>query len=453
MRELRAKRVTILGLGKSGVAAARLCVREGAIVTGTDSRSREQLGVVANELESLGVRLVLGGHREEDFTGADLVVKSPGVKPSIPELVAARTAGVPMIGEVELCAPWLVGPIVAITGTNGKSTTTALTGHLLATAGLRVFVGGNLGTPVAEQVLAGGRLDATVLELSSYQIDDLDQFRCDVAAILNLTPDHLERYGTLENYATSKARLLGLLRPRGVAVLNDGNGWTARMRPPAQARVVRFAQAAASGVSVHVEAGRVVRHAPEGAIERYSVTAKTLRGAHNVENAMAAIEAARAAGASPEAVQRGLDTYPGLPHRLESVRVVGGVEWINDSKATNVDSVEKSLQALEGPLHLIAGGKGKGAPYEPLRRLLPGRVARLYTIGEDAPQLERELGDLVPFERAGDIPTAVRRAHEFARPGEVVLLSPACASFDQFRHFEHRGEVFREAVARLSEGA
>ncbi len=450
MRTLKGKRVTILGLGKSGVAAARLCVREGAQVLGTDMRGESDLGPVAAELRALGVTLVLGEHRGGDFTSADVVVKSPGVKPSLPFLVAARMAGVPLIGEVELCAPWLEHPIVGITGTNGKSTTTALTGHLLQAAGLKVFVGGNLGTPVAEQVLSGGPVDATVLELSSYQIDDLDTFRCDVAAVLNLTPDHLERYGTMDNYAASKARLLGLVRDGGTAILNAADGWTSRMKVPGGVRSALFGHGSDSALDLFEASGVMVRRTPEGD-ERYTTQARALRGAHNLENAMAAIEAARLAGASPEAVQRGLDTYPGLPHRIESIRTFAGVEWVNDSKATNVDSVEKSLLAFPGPLHLIMGGKGKGAPYAPLRPLISGRVVRIYTIGEDAPQVERELGDLVPVEPSGDLVTAVKKAHANARGGETVLLSPACASFDQFRHFEHRGDVFRSAVAALGE--
>jgi UDP-N-acetylmuramoylalanine--D-glutamate ligase len=442
------KRVTVLGLGASGAAAARLCVREGARVVGTDTRTVAELGPVAAELSALGVELVLGGHRVEDFTGADLVVKSPGVKPSVPVIAAAREAGVRIIGEVELCAPFLKGPVVAITGTNGKSTTTALVGHLLETAGLKTFVGGNLGTPVAAHVMSGERVEATVLELSSYQIDDLDSFRCDVALVLNLTPDHLERYGTMERYAASKARLLSLVRDGGVAVVNGVDTWTRAMPAPERVMRVPFG---VEGSSLVVRDGEIHRKSSKG-LERYVVRARSLRGAHNLENAMAAIEAARLLGASPAAVQRGLETYPGLAHRIESVRMLDGVEWVNDSKATNVDSVEKSLAAFAGPLHLIAGGLGKGAPYAPLRPLLPGRVVRLYVIGDDAGRLEAELGDLVPVEDCGDLQTAVARARIHAKAGDTVLLSPACASFDQFRSFEHRGGVFCEAVRALGEG-
>lgn len=451
-RELRGRRVVVAGLGRSGVAAAKLLVREGAKVTATDLRSARMLGDVVPQLQALGVTLELEGHRRATFADADLVVKSPGIKPSVPELVLAKESGIEVIGEVELCVPWLDAPVIAITGTNGKSTTTALAGHLLEAAGLEPFVGGNLGTPVAEYVLSGRKAKALVLELSSYQLDDLVDFRCDVACVTNLTPDHLERYGSMEAYAASKERLLSLLKPDGLAVLNASDDWTRSMGVRCESKVAWFGHGPAAEGAIRTRDGHLFDAFSEGGGE-YVVGSPALRGVHNLENAMAAIIAVRRLGATPEAVQRGLDSYPGLPHRIERVRVLDGVEWVNDSKATNVDSVEKSLAAFKGPLHLILGGRGKGTPYLPLRSLLPGRVARLYLIGEEAGRLALELGDLAPVERAGDLETAVLLARGFARPGETVLLSPACASFDQFTSFEHRGEVFRSLVERLSEGA
>lgn len=451
LRELKGKRVVVAGLGRSGVAAVKLLVREGAKVTATDLRGAKSLASVIPELEALGVTLELEGHRAQSFAEADLVVKSPGIKPSVAELVLAKRQGIEVIGEVELCVPWLDAPIVAISGTNGKSTTTALTGHLLVEAGLRPFVGGNLGTPVAEYVLSGQRADALILELSSYQLDDLSTFMCDVGCVTNVTPDHLERYGSLEAYTASKQRLLSMVRPAGVTVLNAGNALTRAMQSEATGKVAMFGQGPVADGEIRATGSRVVDAFSDGGGE-YDVQSPALRGIHNVENTMAAIIAARLLGASPESVQRGLDSFPGLPHRIERVRVLDGVEWVNDSKATNVDSVEKSLAAFDGPVHLILGGRGKGSSYAPLRKLLPNRVTRLYVVGEDAGRIASELGDLAPVERAGDLETAVLLARGFARPREIVLLSPACASFDQFPSFEHRGDTFRMLVERLSEG-
>lgn len=450
-RELKGKRVLVAGLGRSGLAAVRLLVREGARVTATDLRDAKSLSAVIPELEALGVTLELEGHRPQSFAEADLVVKSPGIKPSVAEFVLAKKRGVEVIGEVELCVPWLDAPIVAISGTNGKSTTTALTGHLLVESGLRPFVGGNLGTPVAEYVLSGQPADALVLELSSYQLDDLSTFTCDVGCVTNVTPDHLERYGSLEAYIASKQRLLSMVRPSGVTVLNAGNAHTHAMVSKATGKVAPFGEGQAADAEIRATGGRIVDAFSPGGGE-YDVRSPALRGVHNVENAMAAIIAARFLGASPESVQRGLNSFPGLAHRIERVRMLDGVEWVNDSKATNVDSVEKSLAAFDGPVHLIMGGRGKGSSYAPLRKLLPNRVTRMYVIGEDAERIISDLGDLVPVERAGDLETAALLARGFARPGEVVLLSPACASFDQFPSFEHRGDAFRMFVERLREG-
>jgi len=446
--------VTVLGLGRSGLAAARLCLREGAVVTLNDNRPREAVVPAVTDLLAAGATLVAGEHPEELFRTSDLIVKSPGVKPQLPALQAARAAGVPVVGEVELCAPFLAAsgaPVVGITGTNGKSTTTALTGHLLQAAGRHLFSGGNLGTPVAEAVLSGERFDVWVLELSSYQLDDLRALQLDLGAVLNVTPDHLDRYGTVEAYAASKAQLPARVRAGGALVLGDDNGWTHAMRAPAGVVERRFG--ASPDVDLRVVADGVERRAEEGGVEHYPVQVAALRGAHNRENAAVAIELARRLGLTPDEVRRGLESYPGLAHRIESVRRLGGVEWINDSKATNVDSVEKSLQAFAGPLHLMLGGLGKGAPYAPLRPLFAGRVCRIYTLGADAARVEAELGDLAPVERCGDLATAVARAHALAQPGETVLLSPACASFDQFKSFEHRGDTFRALVAALPEQA
>ncbi len=450
--ELKGRKVTVVGLAKSGVAAARLCAREGARVTVTDRRGEQEL---AAAVASLGpdVRRRLGGHDLEDFEGADLVVASPGVPLANPELRAARARGVTVWGEVELGFRFLGGtPVVGITGTNGKSTTTALTGALLA-RDRRTFTGGNLGTPLCDHVLTGAPADAVVTELSSFQLEGIEGFRARVAAILNVTPDHLDRYPDVEAYAAAKARLFARQEPGDAAIANARDARAMAMAGASRGERFTFGFGEAGPCCARTADGEpgadgaAIWVAPsERAPERYLLRNRALRGRHNRENAMAAILCARLMGVHGDAVQAGLDAFPGLPHRLELVAEQRGVEWVNDSKATNVDSTWVGLSAFSpgAPrLVLIMGGRGKRAPYGPLAPLFAGRVKALLTIGEDAPAIERELGGLAPTEACGTLAGAVRRAAVLAGPGDVVLLSPACASYDQFANYEERGDAFR----------
>jgi UDP-N-acetylmuramoylalanine--D-glutamate ligase len=451
-QRLKGKNVTVVGLARSGVAAARLAAREGARVTVTDRRGEAELGAPLAALGGAAARRVLGRHDPADFEGADLVVVSPGVPLAIPEIVRARARGVPVWGEIELGARFLgTTPVVAITGTNGKSTTTALAGALLA-RDRRTFTGGNLGTPLCEHVLSGAPADAVVLELSSFQIEGLSRLRPRVAAILNVTPDHLDRYRDVDDYAEAKARLFGLQQPGDAAVANARDPRAVGMASASRGAVYTFGFGPPAPASARDPGGEPGPGGAElwvrtsGAPERYLVRNRALRGRHNRENAMAAVLCARLAGVPGDAVQAGLDAFPGLPHRLELVAERAGVEWVNDSKATNVDSTSVGLAAFpEGASRvvLIMGGRGKGAPYAPLRPLFPRRVKALLTIGEDAPAVEAQLGDLCPTEGCGTLAAAVKRAARLAAPGDVVLLSPACASYDQYRSYEERGEAFR----------
>jgi UDP-N-acetylmuramoylalanine--D-glutamate ligase len=442
------------------VAAARLCAREGAAVTVTDARPAGALEPALAALAGLPVRRALGGHDQAHFTGADLLVVSPGVPLAIPPLAAARAAGVPTWAEVELAARFLGDvPLVAITGTNGKSTTTALCGALFA-EDRPTFTGGNLGVPLSEHVLSGRHAEVVVAELSSFQLEGIHRLRARVAAILNVTPDHLDRYPSVDHYAAAKARLFETQQPGDFAVANlrddraramagAGRGalYTFGFGPPARA-AARDPSGGGPATPGEVWFYRYAAASPE----RYRVATRALRGRHNRENAMAALLCARLLGVPGAAVQRGLDAFPGLPHRLESVRERGGVEWVNDSKATNVDSTAVALAAFPAGaprLLLLMGGRGKQAPYAPLRDLFPGRVKGLLTLGEDAPAVERELSDLVPTEGCGTLAAAVARADRLAAPGDVVLLSPACASFDQFGSYEERGAAFRRLVEAL----
>jgi len=415
---LQGRHALVVGLGKSGTAAARLLRSRGAIVVGADDKD------VPADFE---VRKV----SPKSLAGVDLVVASPGVPLSLPIFTEARLRNLEIVGEVELAARFIEEPIAGISGTNGKSTTTALCGHLLTTAGLRVFTGGNLGNALSNRVLDGGKLDATVCELSSYQLESIETMRCAAATVLNVTPDHLDRYPSLDAYAAAKERIFQNQRADDLAVLNAADARVSAMRtnPGVQRLLFRAKETLR-------ELGLVLR-------------VPTLRGAHNAENAAAASLLARHFGVKADALQRGLDSYPGLPHRLEPVRVLDGVEWINDSKATNVDSVEKSLSAFDHGVLIIMGGRGKGAPYAPLRELLRKRAKAILTLGEDATRIAAELGDVAPLHACGTLAAAVAKARALARPGDTVLLSPACASYDQFRNFEDRGEQFKALVRGL----
>ncbi|HEY6910336.1 MAG TPA: UDP-N-acetylmuramoyl-L-alanine--D-glutamate ligase, partial [Myxococcales bacterium] len=345
---LEGRHALVVGLGKSGVAAAKLLLSRGAQVIAADD------GQVALPRGVPELRRVT----PEALRGVDLVIASPGVPLSLPLFAEARAKGIELCGEVELASRFIEEPIAGITGTNGKSTTTALTGHLLATAGLRVFTGGNLGNALSNRVLEGGALDATVCELSSYQLESIATLRCAAATVLNVTPDHLDRYPDLDAYAAAKARIFENQREGDTAAVNAADARVRAMKTNPGVRRAEFDPRE----PLSIEGTPLQLRAP------------TLRGAHNRENAFAACILARHFGVDIAALQKGLDTYPGLPHRLEPVRVLDGVEWINDSKATNVDSVEKSLTAFPGNVHIIMGGRGKGAPYAPLRELMRGRV-------------------------------------------------------------------------------
>ena len=419
--KLSRRNALVVGLGKSGDAAAHLLRSRGAQVVGADDKDLPFEGELRRVVP-------------ESLRGIDLVVVSPGVPLALPIFAEARLRGVEVIGEVELASRFIEEPIFGVTGTNGKSTTTALCGHLLATAGLQVFTGGNLGDALSNRVLWKGTLDATVCELSSYQLESIVSLRCAAATVLNVTPDHLDRYPSLDEYAKAKERIFENQGPGDTAVINEADPRVRAMRTNRGVRRQLFD----AHNPLRIEGTELPLRAP------------TLRGAHNRENAYAACLLARHLGVALDALQKGLDSYPGLPHRLEPVRVLEGVEWINDSKATNVDSVEKSLTAFPGNVHIIMGGRGKGAPYAPLRELMRGRVKTIFTIGEDAPAIASELSGVAEIEPCGALATAVFRARKRARGGDVVLLSPACASYDQFRNFEDRGDQFKALVRGLS---
>ena len=446
-----APRTLVVGAGTSGLAAVRLLRAKGAEITVADDRPREAMSAEAQAtLEGVAV----GPLSAEVARVAELVVLSPGVPRTRPELAEAIDAG-KLVGEVEL-ASWFVHlPMVGITGTNGKSTTTALVAHLLRQAyGDRVFAGGNLGEPLSSLALAPAGYIAAAVELSSYQLESMVEAQFMVACWLNLTPDHIDRYASLDAYAAAKRRLLMRRSVHGVAVLNAKDPICAQAGLGLGGAVRWFAASStsdlATSMGVVLEAPDVARRVSDDHVERYRLDNPALLGLHNKANALAAIECARHMEVSPEAVQAGLSSFKGLPHRLELVGEVGGVRYYNDSKATNVDSALTALAALDGPVLLIAGGKDKGAPWAPLVAAAAGKVKLVLSIGEAAPLVEAAFS-AAGFEvlSAGDLEAAVGAARARAAAGDQVLLSPACASFDQFKDYNHRGEVFRGLVKGL----
>ena len=438
------RKALVVGLGKSGVAAARLLASSGASVAITDAKSADALSASLAQLKDVPHAQFFGAISEDAFRGRDLIVVSPGVPLTGFQLSEAKKRGTEIVGEVELAARLIQEPLLGITGTNGKSTTTALTGHLLTTAGRKVFTGGNLGNALSNRVLEGGKLDATVCELSSYQLEGITSLRCAAATVLNVTPDHLDRYPDLNAYAAAKERIFAFQRPGDAAVINVADARVAAMKTQAGVARRAFDPSGKRAPAFVRQKGVLVIDGAE-----LELRVPTLRGAHNAENALAACLLAMHLGVKPVELQAGLDTYPGLPHRLEPAGTINGVEWINDSKATNVDSVEKSLSAFDQGVILLMGGRGKGAPYAPLRPLFPKRIKALLTLGEDGPRIAQELGDLAPHTACGDLATAVAAASRLAAKGDVVLLSPACASYDQFKDFEDRGEQFKRLVRAL----
>ena len=448
MMDVRGKRVLVVGLGKSGVASALFLERQGARVAVSDAKTEEQLPQQIPLLLDHGINVESGQHGERTFRDQDLIVISPGVPFDVPQLMQARALGIPVIGEVELAARYLKGNIVAITGSNGKTTTTALAGEILAAAGRKVLVGGNIGTPAISFVDIATDDTWIVLEISSFQLETVESFHPKLAAVLNVTPDHLDRHYTFENYTAAKARIFENQMAGDFAILNADNEPAAAMAPKASAPVYWFSR-------LHkVERGALTRGENiiwrDEAIERGILPTSeiSLKGSHNVENVLAGVCVGMLAGAEPAQIRRAISAFKAVEHRLEYVATVRGVDYYNDSKATNVDATIKALESFPGRIHLILGGKDKGSDYSLLNPLLKQRAKRVYTIGAAAEKIESQVrGPEVVS--AGSLEIAVRRASESATPGDVVLLAPACASFDQFDSYEHRGRVFKEQVQRL----
>lgn len=450
--ELRGRRVLVVGLARTGVATALFCAGRGARVTATDSRTESEIGAAVGKLKGAGVTLELGCHQEKTFLDQDLIIPSPGVPADETHLQSARAKSIPIWSEIEFAYRFLRGRLIGITGSNGKTTTTSLVEHILKTAGMQTILAGNIGTPLIACVDAMKDDTWTVVELSSFQLELIDAFRPNIGVFLNLTPDHLDRHHTMEAYGTAKARLFENQTGEDAALLNADDVATTPYAPTLP-RVYWFSrkQRVAQGAFVR---GEEIVFRQDGSEEiLLKLENIPLAGAHNVENVLAAAAAARLAGATATAIAKGVSSFAGVEHRLEFVSEIRGVRYYNDSKATNVDATLKALDAFPGRILIILGGKDKGSDYTLLQKPLREKAILALLIGAAAEKIEKQISGSVALERAETLERAVDTASHAAQSGDVVVLAPACASFDQFQNYEHRGRVFKDLVRQLEKQA
>jgi UDP-N-acetylmuramoylalanine--D-glutamate ligase len=444
---LAGRRVVVVGGGASGVAAARLLLARGAAVVLSDAREDFAEAAV---LRGEGVVVELGENRPGTLGSADLLVMSPGVSLRQPAVAAAVAHGIPVIGEIELASRYLTGRIVAVTGTKGKSTTTTLIGRILEAAGVPHTTGGNLGPPLSAQVEATGSGVVHVIETSSFQLETIVTFRPHVAVFLNFTADHLDRHASLGEYADAKARIFENQAPDDVAVVNADDAAVLAMAGRGRARQVRFSATRAVASGVAIEDGVVVWRDVSGVTPLVPVSAVRLLGGHLVADVVAAAAAAHVLGVGAEAITRAVAEFPGLEHALEFVAEIGGVRYVNDSKATNVEAARRAVESFGAGLVVILGGRYKGGDFGELAGPLAARGGRVVAIGETRERIAGALAGTVPVEAAGSLEEAVEVAATRAAPGGTVLLAPGCSSFDQFENYAQRGRRFKEAVARLA---
>jgi len=460
---LNRKKALIVGLGMTGLATARFLHHRGAVVTVTDMAAEKDLEASVLELHQLGIRTELGGHRWESFESSDLIVLSPGVPHTHDFLIGAGRKGTPVIGEIELASRFIRDPIIAITGTNGKTTTTSLLGNMLAQCGMAVFVGGNIGNPLIGYVDREEKADWLVLEISSFQLDTIDSFRPDIGILLNITEDHLDRYPDMAGYAASKGRIFQNQTLEDIAIFNGADPWVLSETSRIHSRKWVF-----NGSSTLEEGARIggnelslsftscpfrKGHFPctQSTLGTVRLDLREIRlyGRHNQENICAAVMAAIAAGGNVQDIQFALNQFKGLSHRIEFVQTVNGVNYVDDSKATNVDAVCRALESFKEPVILIMGGRDKGGDYKILTKVIQNHVKHLILLGEASELIAAALGNFVPTVRVSSMQEAVTNAHQAAASGDVVLLSPACSSFDMFKSYAHRGDVFQCEVNKL----
>jgi UDP-N-acetylmuramoylalanine--D-glutamate ligase len=460
--ELYQKNILVVGLGVSGVSAARFAKNKGGIVTVTDQAKEDALAAYLPEIRDMGIKTELGRHQIETFEKSDMIIVSPGVPHTILPIEMAREKGIPILGEIELACRYIREPIVAVSGTNGKTTTTRLLGRMLENSGFEVFVGGNIGNPLINYAAGGKRADIIVAEVSSFQLDTIDTFRPRVSVLLNISEDHLDRYSNFESYVSSKGRIFKNQTETDTAVINGSDPYILSVSQTIRARVLPFYQQGHVD-GKHKEYALIKRRDgqhtpgieiftkenPEGYLDLSKVH---LLGRHNMENAAAAALATLAAGGNLVSVQSVLNDFKGLPHRLEFVKIINGVQFYDDSKGTNIDAVARALEVFDAPVILIMGGRDKGGDYRRLRELVRRHAKKLIVMGEAGNAIQSALEDAFPegAQSASEMEDAVHSAFHSAAPGDVVLLSPGCSSFDMYENYAQRGDAFCRAVNNLT---
>jgi UDP-N-acetylmuramoylalanine--D-glutamate ligase len=449
--ELKDKNLLVIGLGKTGLATVQFAAARGSRVTVSDEKSQADLKEALGALAGLSLRVFAGGADLAGLDGVDLVVPSPGVPPFNPLIREAQRRGIPVMSEIELAWRFLRVPVIAITGTNGKTTVTSLIGHIFATAGKKAFVGGNIGSPLIGYV--GGPQDDewAVIEMSSFQLQRIETFRARVAVLLNVAPDHLDYHADYAEYRWAKERIFENQLPGDLAVLNADEAESAALAERLKARVAFFSTKDVPAEGMSLERDRMVYRAGNREIEAYPLSMIRIPGKHNVENVMAAVMAARYAGCAPGAIVEGVSSFKGLAHRIEFAGEKSGVAFYDDSKGTNVSAVVRALEAFEAPVILLLGGRDKNGDFETLEPLIRRHVKETILFGEARGRIGEKIGGVVKTVSAATMRDAIHAAYDHAAPGDAVVLSPGCASFDEFRNYAHRGDVFKEIVSGLKE--
>jgi len=447
---LKGMRVLVAGLGKTGIATIRFLLKHGAKVKASDSKRAEEISGSLEELEKLNVEVETGGHRIETFMNCDLIVTSPGVPLKIDPIQEAASSGIEVISEIELAYRYLNCPIIAITGTNGKTTTTTLIGNILRDSGKKVWVGGNIGFPLIAGIDHGQKSEYVVAELSSFQLEGIKEFKPYISVLLNVSEDHLDRYDTFQDYLEAKTRIFLNQENADYAILNGDDphvrGWADKIK----AKKIYFSHSKIIEIGAHMENDLLVYRGLEGEIENINLNGTKVKGKHNRENIMVSMMVARICGCLPEKIQDTILKFPGLEHRMEFVKEIDQVAYYNDSKATNVGAMVMAMESFQEPIILIAGGKDKGLDFSPLKDLIKKRVKLLILFGEAREKINQILGNFTTTRLVGNLEEAVTLARAKASPNDVVLFSPGCASFDMFINYEERGKLFKNLVKNLN---